>query len=351
MTQAPALRLAEIAAMPGRLPERAQALLVELHRHIPFDASWLALADPLGSGYTSLASTSLGQGTLQYLSGPKMAHDIEVTGTNRARPPLSPSDLPYPADELPTWAECLIPAGYHEALAVALFGAGRRHVGFLVLLSGSAQPPAEAVRHRLGELAPILARGIDPMRSLLTAARLVQGATAGVVLCAGGGTAPLPGLAGEVLLGVGSPVMDAARGVAAGRQVYASFLWPRGGRHAPHGHVRVTVLTSIDDVPSMLTGMVLLSPAGDLRGLTPRELEVLGLVVDGCTNQEIARALVVAQRTVAAHLEHILVKLRASSRTLAAVRAEREGLYVPPAMTGGRPVRPTANGHAPCAPA
>jgi DNA-binding NarL/FixJ family response regulator len=67
----------------------------------------------------------------------------------------------------------------------------------------------------------------------------------------------------------------------------------------------------------------------DLRGLTPRELEVLGLLIDGCSNQQIARALVVAPRTVAAHLEHILVKLGAPTRTLAAVRAEREGLYVP----------------------
>ena len=56
---------------------------------------------------------------------------------------------------------------------------------------------------------------------------------------------------------------------------------------------------------------------------------MLGLVVDGCSNQEIARVLVVAPRTVAAHVEHILVKLGAPTRTLAAVRAEREGLYVP----------------------
>jgi DNA-binding NarL/FixJ family response regulator len=76
-------------------------------------------------------------------------------------------------------------------------------------------------------------------------------------------------------------------------------------------------------------GMVLLSPAAELRGLTPRELEVLGLLIDGCSNQEIARALVVAPRTIAAHLEHILVKLGAPTRTLAAVRAERDGLYVP----------------------
>jgi DNA-binding NarL/FixJ family response regulator len=79
---------------------------------------------------------------------------------------------------------------------------------------------------------------------------------------------------------------------------------------------------------------VLLSPAGPLRGLTPRELEVLGLIVEGRSNQEIAARLVVAPRTVAAHLEHILAKLDAPSRTLAAVRAERTGLFVPSAARG-----------------
>jgi DNA-binding NarL/FixJ family response regulator len=75
---------------------------------------------------------------------------------------------------------------------------------------------------------------------------------------------------------------------------------------------------------------VLVSPPGDLRRLTPRELEVLGLVIDGYSNGQIARTLVVTPGTVAAHIEHILAKLAAPSRTLAAVRAERAGLYVPP---------------------
>src|SRR3954468_21329020 len=210
MTEASALRLAEIAASPERLTERARALLVELRRHVPFEASWMALAEPLGTGYSSLASTSLDQRTVEYLSGPKMAHDIELTGANRDQPPLSPSDLPYPVEDLSTWAECLIPAGFHEALAVALFAPGARHVGFLALLSARAQPPPQASRHRLAELVPILARGIDPMRSLLTAARLVQGATAGVILCRDG-IAPFPGLAEDELLASSSAVVDAAR--------------------------------------------------------------------------------------------------------------------------------------------
>ncbi|MGY1740603.1 MULTISPECIES: response regulator transcription factor [unclassified Blastococcus] len=329
MTEAPALRMAAIAATPGRLPDRAQALLHELGRHVPFDGSWLAVADPLGGGYSSVASTSLDESTLQYLNGPAHAADIEMTGAHRARRPLSPSDLPCSVKDLPTWAECLTPAGYHDALSVALFVPGQRHVGILGLLSAGIEPRMETMRHRLARLAPILARGIDPMHSLVTAARVVRGAAAGVVLCRNGGTAPFPGLDGDALLAAGSPVLRAARAAIGNGQVYTTFLWPRGGRHAPDGHVRVTVLRSTDDVSRALSGMVLLSRSGDLRGLTPRELEVLGLVIEGCSNQEIARALVVAPRTVAAHLEHVLVKLGAPSRTLAAVRAERAGLYVP----------------------
>jgi DNA-binding CsgD family transcriptional regulator len=174
------------------------------------------------------------------------------------------------------------------------------------------------------------------MRSLLTAARLVRGATAGIVLRADGGSQALPGLQTDALLAPGSPVLATARDRIDEGDVYSSFLWPLGGSHAPGGHVRVTVLAAPEDVPPGLTGMALLSPAPDLHGLTPRELEVLGLLVEGCCNHEIARALVVAPRTVAAHLEHVLAKLGAPTRTLAAVRAERDGLYVPPRSAGGR---------------
>ncbi|MGY1783674.1 response regulator transcription factor [Geodermatophilus sp. SYSU D00698] len=329
MDETVGLELAEIAHSASPLPERSQEMLELLHRLVPFDAAWLATADPMSSSYTCTASTGLDQITVQYLSGPTTAHDIEVTHTDPACPPLSPSDLPYPAADLPTWAECLLPAGFHEALGVALFDGGRRHVGHLALLFHSTQPPPLGLRRRLHHLAPVLARGSDPLRSLAAATRVVRGATAGAVLCRDSATRPLPGLDGDALLAEGSPVVTVARSCIDDGRVFASFLWPRGGRHAPDGHVRVTVLASPSEAPAIVLGTVVLSPMTDLRGLTPRELEVLGLLVDGCSNQQIARALVVAPRTVAAHLEHVLVKLDAPTRTLAAVRAEREGLYVP----------------------
>ncbi|SDC57971.1 regulatory protein, luxR family [Geodermatophilus telluris] len=321
--------LAEIADSTSALPERSQEMLELLHRLVPFDAAWLATADPMSSGYTCAASTGLDESTLRYLSGPTTAHDIELTHTDPARLPLSSSDLPYPAADLRTWAECLLPAGFHGSLGVALFDGGRRHVGHLALLFSSKEPPPLALRRRLHQLTPVLARGSDPLRSLAAAARLVRGATGGTVLCRGSAVRPLPGLDGDALLAEGSPVVTAARSCVDDGRVFASFLWPRGGRHAPDGHVRVTVLAGPEEATASVLGTVVLSPATDLRGLTPRELEVLGLLVDGCSNQQIARALVVAPRTVATHLEHVLAKLDAPTRTLAAVRAEREGLYVP----------------------
>jgi DNA-binding CsgD family transcriptional regulator len=323
------LELTQIAVSAAPLPERAGELLTVLRRVIPFDGAWMALTDPHHDSYTSVASVDLDGATLAYLSGPTVARDIEVTGTLRDDTPLSPSDLPYPLAELSTWGECLIPAGYREALAVGLFAPGGRRVGFLGLLSESKEPPSVDVRGRLARLAPVLTRAIDPMRSLLPAARVVRGATAGVVLRADGGTDVLPGMRHHPLLAAGSSALHPARAAIAAGHVYTSFLWPLGGRHAPDGHARITALSVTDDIPAGLTGMALVSPAGNLRGLTPRELEVLGLVVEGASNCEIARALVVAQRTVAAHLEHILAKLSAPTRTLAAVRAERDGLYVP----------------------
>jgi DNA-binding CsgD family transcriptional regulator len=258
-----------------------------------------------------------------------MAHDIDATGTNRSRPPLSPSDLPYAKQELQTWSECLMPAGYHEALAVALYGSDRRHIGFLALLSEDRQPPSPQARRVLQTLAPLLADAVDPMRSLLPAARLVRGATAGVVLRADGATQDLPGLTDHELFQPTSDVLCLAQQALSARRLHTAFLWPMGGAHAPHGHVQITVLAATADVPAVLTGMVLVSPPRNLRGLTARELQILGLLIVGQTNAEIAYTLTVASRTVAAHIEHILHKMDAATRTLAAVRAEREGLYTP----------------------
>ena len=60
--------------------------------------------------------------------------------------------------------------------------------------------------------------------------------------------------------------------------------------------------------------------------LSARELEVLRLIAEGCTNQEIAEKLILSPTTVKTHVQNILLKLGASDRTQAAVYAVRCGL-------------------------
>jgi two-component system, NarL family, response regulator LiaR len=58
---------------------------------------------------------------------------------------------------------------------------------------------------------------------------------------------------------------------------------------------------------------------GPLEQLSPRELEVLGVLARGRSNREIARALSISEETVKAHVSSILAKLRLADRTQAAI--------------------------------
>ncbi|MFN8660955.1 MAG: tetratricopeptide repeat protein [Thermomicrobiales bacterium] len=78
--------------------------------------------------------------------------------------------------------------------------------------------------------------------------------------------------------------------------------------------------------PSIQTGLT--DPSGNVPdfGLTPREIEVLKLLVEGLSDREIAESLFLSPRTVGWHVNHVLTKLDAPSRTAAATAAVRRGL-------------------------
>ena len=63
-----------------------------------------------------------------------------------------------------------------------------------------------------------------------------------------------------------------------------------------------------------------------LSGLTPREREVAVLIAQGLTNREIGAALVIAEKTADAHVQHILNKLGFHSRAQIAAWAVERGL-------------------------
>jgi two-component system OmpR family response regulator len=64
----------------------------------------------------------------------------------------------------------------------------------------------------------------------------------------------------------------------------------------------------------------------ELERLTAREVEVLTLLAEGFGQDDIAEKLVISTKTVATHIQHVLVKLRVHSRAQAVAAAYRYGL-------------------------
>jgi DNA-binding NarL/FixJ family response regulator len=68
-----------------------------------------------------------------------------------------------------------------------------------------------------------------------------------------------------------------------------------------------------------------MTPSVDVA-LTPREYEVLRLIIGGLTNRRISEQLDISYETVKEHVQHIIRKIGVSDRTQAAVWAARNGL-------------------------
>jgi DNA-binding NarL/FixJ family response regulator len=66
----------------------------------------------------------------------------------------------------------------------------------------------------------------------------------------------------------------------------------------------------------------------NLTNLTPRELEILQLVIIGKTNKAIACEIYISEKTVEFHLDNIYTKIGLRTRMLAGVWAIQHGLQV-----------------------
>jgi DNA-binding CsgD family transcriptional regulator len=255
---------------------------------------------------------------------------MEMLGLHRG-PPLRLRDSPLPPGEIRGWVEYLAPAGFREGLGLPLFTPDGRHLGVLALHTDTAAHPTDAARDLIGALAVTLGHAVDPLRSIAAGARLVQDATAAVVLTRAGRALLLPGLPTDPLLAAGSPVLAEVARQLSGGGGSTEFLWPGPGP-APTGHVRITALGCASVPPHHLVAGVALSRPRNLRGLSPVQLQILGLLLEDWPDARIAAALVLPHPSVADHLQHIQARLGAGTRDVAAMRALREGLYVPAAF-------------------
>ena len=196
---------------------------------------------------------------------------------------------------------------FRQALQVVL-----RHRGSGITVAGEAEDGAEAVRV-VGQLAPdvlLLDLGLSKKSTgdVIREVRRTSPGTAIVVLTGHADSESVAlaarcGVRGFVLKrGPLEPLLDAIAHVARG-EIWADPMLPL----IDHREFR------------RIAGENGAAPANPLRGLSPREVDVLRLVAEGLSNRDIGRELSISEKTVTTHLYNSFEKLGVESRVQAAL--------------------------------
>src|SRR5437764_2980018 len=106
--------------------------------------------------------------------------------------------------------------------------------------------------------------------------------------------------------------------------LFEAIVSVMGGRYWL-GHTLVSDLVEVVRTYGQTSALV---PNKPRVALTRREREVLALVVEGCTNKEIATKFTVSEETIKHHLTRMFDKVGASNRLELAVKATHGGLDV-----------------------
>jgi len=125
------------------------------------------------------------------------------------------------------------------------------------------------------------------------------------------------------------PDSEAAQGAwSAGVQ---GLLFRQAGEERLIATVRALYWGLIVIEPELMSELAPAQSPGEatmVEELTEREIEVLGLLAEGLSNKAIAQELAISDHTVKFHVNAIMTKLGAQSRTAAVVQAMRLGLIV-----------------------
>jgi hypothetical protein len=322
--------IAGIAASAGSIEERAQSLLAPLRRAMPYAAAWIAVRDPETGVHRPVGTVGDTAPLERYFAHPAADAELQRLGLNRHQPPVQASRLPVPMAETVAWGDYLLPAGFQDGLAAALFTDDGRQVGFLCLLTDDPSQRTADYGELVGALCPLLSRALDRVPSMAALARLSGDALGAVALTRGGGRLPLAGLPEHDLLQPGSRVLDVARELLTSSSSRVSFLCP-----GPEGFLRVTALDCRDESQDHLVAVVLVRPPGDLHGLGPDDLAVLGAMLHGPDSEQRLPAL--GSGSVVARLSDLAERLGLPSAAAVAMYAAREGLYAPPKLSSALP--------------
>jgi DNA-binding CsgD family transcriptional regulator len=118
--------------------------------------------------------------------------------------------------------------------------------------------------------------------------------------------------------------------LARARAATEDNLGPEAFRHAAAAGARLSLHVAVAEALGTLAAKAVPPVRPAQSGpLTPREMEVAGLVALGLSNRQIARRLFISEHTAATHIQHILAKLGFSSRAQIATWAVQQGIKPP----------------------
>jgi DNA-binding CsgD family transcriptional regulator len=292
----------------ARGDESPQAAVTQLSRGLGFDAALLTVADPADPGrHRVVVNTDYPSDVVRYMAsdyvagcpGFRFAHDAMVAARI--------CDTPFNFRETRTYLEHLGPAGFNEGVTLVIDIPWARTTGMLAMSSASQTPMNETTRLGLTLLGSELAAMVtSPLPDLMD-----DFGTGDLVLEVHpqGDLVWLSGLPDDCGLPIES-VRQLARHVRVSRRRRSG-----GFRRDGEGTWWRLRAAQRSTAPGSGRVVVHLSRQAPFGGVTARELEVLGLVARGLTNNEIAEALTVSLRTVKAHLEALLLKLGQTNRS------------------------------------
>ena len=317
--------MAESAVGPGPSAGRAQEVLEALSTVVGFDCAGLSYLDPGAGRLRALATIGYPDGFDAATGVPEYREEharLRMLAPNR---PLRFSDLPDGGASTFTATELAWPLGLRGGLGMALYARCGRETGFLSLNTVGLHGIGDADRDLVSLLGGVLGEVSDVLGSLAARFR------GQVLFTRTGSIVPVPGTCESPLMYGASPALELLRRLVAGRIVASVFHWQEPSTRRWH-HIELVPVIDAGVADCVAAARI---TAVDLPyRLTARELDVLTLIARGCTNGEIAERLVVARGTVRTHVERVLDKLGATTRTEAAVRAIAEGLLV---WVGGQP--------------
>jgi len=319
------VEMAHIAAAAGSIEQRADALLEALRGVVPYGAAWIGVRDPETRKHQRVGSDGDISSLVRYFALPEADDEVEALGLNRFQPPVPASALPVPLAETRAWGEYLLPAGFNDGLAMALFTRDGRHLGFLTFLNDEPSPWTVSYCRLLAGLRTIVAEALDRLPSLGTVARMTGDALGGIAITRAGQSVQIPGLPTHPLLEEGSAALALSRQHACAPGHISSFLSQWAGRL-----LRVSVIDCRDEGVDHLYAVVLVRSADGAARLGQVDIRLLGALVEGWDDERIRAVLGLADPTH--HAERLAGHFGVESIGALVQHAAREGLSLPSAL-------------------